>query len=179
MLNNEIFNAMELLTKEDLINISKSLKLNTKIKTYDNNGKSIDTKIDYCKYDLIKLIKSYFLNKDTTIGIIYHDYITPVNNFNDNTLITFRNVKKVKSTISKLYKKYFNINFEYDKLSYNILSSRWAHGETINIKTFITEHFNSKRFGKSDNTLIDNDRYEKTKKQIISSINEYINYTSF
>lgn len=218
MLSNEIFNAMEILSKSDLINMCKKMKINTKIQTYDPNGNIVSTKYDYCTYDLIKLLKSYFVNKDNIAKIIYYDYYTPnlssprprrnqglpinmstsispadriatlsakrtnpshldnVTNRNDefieNSLITFRNVKQIQSKIKKLYKKYYKTNFEYDKISYNILSNKWAYGELVTVKQFMDEHFYSKKYPVS-NYQTNSDVYDKTKKQIISSINEF------
>ena len=175
MLPNEIFDAMETLSKQDLVKMCRKYKINTKIKTYDSNRNIVMTKNDYCVYDLIKLIKAYFINKDSGYSIIYYDY-NPRQSLNsqEDILITFRNVKKIYPIIRKLYKKSYNTNFHYDKITYNILSNKWQHGDSISIREFMNEHFYSKKNSTVPIYLADSKTYEKTKKQIISTINEYI-----
>ena len=164
---------MEALTKQDLIKLCKKLQINTKIKTFDSNGNLIVTKNDYCSYDLVKLIKSSFINKD--YNIIYHDYILETPKNPENTIITFRNVKQILSIIKKIYKNKYDIKFNYDKTSYNILSKKWAEGEIITVSQFVNEHYLSNKLS-NINYHTDINSYEKTKKQIISSINEYLTY---
>ena len=74
MLSHDLFNKMELLTKDDLYQICKKYGINTKVFTYNKNNDLIQTKNECCKYDLIKLLKKFFLEKNTTDHIVYHDY---------------------------------------------------------------------------------------------------------
>lgn len=171
MIPNEIFAAMETLTKQDLLRICKKLKINTKIKTYDSNGNITSTKNDYCSYDLVKLIKSFFINKN--YQIVYHDYVIENYDKPENILITFRNVKQLHGIIKKLYKKNYDIRFKYDKTSYNILSQKWSNGDLVTISQFMNDHFYSNKLN-NVNYLSDPNSYEKTKRQILSSINEYL-----
>ena len=146
MLPNEIFNAMETLSKQDLLRMCRKFKIDTKIKTYDSNRNVVKTKNDYCIYDLIKLIKAHFINKDSGYSIIYFDYSSHQSlNSQEDILITFRNVKKLYPIIRKLYRKSYNIDFHYDKTTYNILSNKWQHGDSITIRQFMNDHFYSKK----------------------------------
>lgn len=176
MLSPDLFIKMELLSKEDLYAICKKYNINTKIYSYNKNNDVITTKNECCKYDLVKLLKNFFINKNNNDYIIYHDFISSMNKFNESSYITFKNVKKIKSTIKKFYQKNFDLNFDYDKLSYNILSEKWANGEPITVKEFAVEHYNSLTNFKNKHkpNVNPNTTYENIKKSIISNINEYM-----
>lgn len=178
MLSNEIFKAMELLNKQDLVKLCKQLNIDTKIRTYDPNGNIVTTKNDYCSFDLIRLVKQYMLNKNNTSQIVYHDYIVKPKPASADTLVTFRNVRQLHSVVKKLYKQMYDLKFEYDKIAYNILSNRWANGELVTVRDLINEHFSARKLGNVKHAPIhleDSEfEYEQTKKQILSYINEYL-----
>lgn len=174
MLSSELFQNMEILRIDDLKLLCRKYQIHYKTKTYGASGNIQTSKTDYCKYDLIKLLQSHFLDRDKEISIVYHDFSNRIIASNEEDhIITFQNVKKLYNTIKRLYRKQYDIKFEYDKASYNILSNRWSSGIPITIKEFIVEHFTAGKIRKNI-TDIDIKKYEDIKRHIIASLNEYM-----
>lgn len=166
-------NKLELLDKNQLSEICNNYLINNKIYTYNHLNKLIKTNKICCKYDMIDLLNLFVNSKEKKI--IYYDFTNSNKPFNNDTNITFKNINKIRNYIKKYYKNKYNLEFEYDKITYYILKKYWSNDNPISVKKFCDiYHITKINDNNTENKLKQNYNIEIIKKDIINFIDEYI-----